>query len=156
MSHEIFVLLSNVLVALLSAGGFWALLEKIPNERRKKREKSVREILIKIDKIDKENDENAKDIKELNNSVHSILNGMKTMYDNQKDCAVKIANSEELSRAYSRDRLNHLSNIYIKQGYIPKEDIIPYKMLGKAYISSGGNSEIKTKFEHCINNLEVK
>lgn len=156
MDQTTMMMISNILVALLSAGGFWALLEKIPNARRKRRDENIKKLLVQINKLDSQATSNRNDIHELSESIKGILNGMNTMYDNQKECSVKIANSEELSRAVSRDRLNHLANLYIKQGYIPQEGIIPFKLLGKAYIESGGNSETRTKFEHCIEELPVR
>ena len=156
MDQTTMMMISNILVALLSAGGFWALLEKIPNARRKRRDENIKNLLVQINKLDSQANSNKNDIHELSESIKAILNGMNTMYENQKECAIKITNSEELSRAVSRDRLNYLANLYIKQGYIPQEGIIPFKLLGKAYVESGGNSETKTKFEHCINELPVR
>lgn len=68
----------------------------------------------------------------------------------------ELESTTDLCRSYSRDRLNYLSEKYIKQNYIPKEDVISYRMLGESYINSGGNTETKTKFEYVINELEVK
>lgn len=155
MNHEAAVLITNVLVALLSAGGFWAFLEKIPNSRRKKREATTNKMISIIDKIDSDSTKNMETVKELSEILNSVTKNITELYDGQKSCGIKIQNSEELSRAFARDRLNFLSNKYIEQGFIPTEDIISFKLLGKAYIESGGNSETKTKFEHCIETLPV-
>lgn len=155
MSHELMVMLTNILVALLSAGGFWALLEKIPNERRRKRQEAQQHLSEAIDKIDKASEENREAIRSLSTAIQNMMANMAELYDGQKSCRVRIENSEDLSRAFARDRLNYLSNLYIDRGYIPTEDIIPFKLLGQAYIKSGGNSETKTKFEHCIETLPV-
>lgn len=119
MSIPIFI--SNILVALISAGGFWALLEHSFEERRKTREEKIDKIVADVDDIKKELDA-----------------------------------STELSKAFSRERLNRLSEKYMALGYIPKEDIISYKLLGDAYKNANGNTEVKTKFEYAMENLEVK
>lgn len=114
-------LVVNIIVALVSAGGFWALIERGLEKSREKREESIQQLIAEVKEI-------KKDLKE----------------------------TTELSKAYSRDRLNYLSEKYMREGYIPKEDIISYKLLGSAYIAANGNTEVRTKFEHNIENLEVK
>ena len=155
MDHELAIMLTNILVALLSAGGFWALLEKIPNARRKKREENQKILLDKINQLDTSASKNREAITALSKAVQGMIKNMNELYEGQKECGVKIQNSEGLSRAYARDRLNFLSNKYMGQGYIPTEDVISYKLLGQAYIQSGGNSETSTKFNHCIEELPV-
>ena len=114
-------LLTNIIVALFSAGGFWALLETSLKSRKKTKDK-------KLDKL----------------------------IDDVKNIKTELESTTDLCRSYSRDRLNYLSEKYMKQGYVPKEDIISYTMLGNSYINSGGNTETKTKFEYVIEELEVK
>ena len=115
------VLISNILIALLSAGGFWALLEHIFESKRKTNGEKLDKLIEDIDDIKKELDASA-----------------------------------ELSKAFSRERLNRLSEKYLGLGYIPKEDVISYKLLGTAYKNANGNTEVKTKFEYVMENLEVK
>lgn len=115
------ILISNVIVALVSAGGFWALLEHTLESKRKTREEKLDKLIADIDDIKKELDASA-----------------------------------ELSKAFSRERLNRLSEKYMALGYIPKEDVISYKLLGTAYKNANGNTEVKTKFEYVMENLEVK
>ena len=156
MDHELMVMITNVLVALFSAGGFWVLLEKIPSERRRKREEKQKQLWDKIDKIDADTCANSEAIAELSSALKGMITNMTELYDGQKSCGVRITNTEELSKAFARDRLNYLCNKYIEYGFIPKEDIIAFKLLGQAYISTNANTEIKTKFEHCINTLHVQ
>ena len=162
MDHEMMVLITNVLVALLSAGGFWAFLEKIPSARRKRREEASKKLIDAIDKIDLESSENKACIEALSEAIKNMMTNVDTisqnineLYEGQMKCGVRIENSEELARAYARDRLNYLANLYIDNGWIPTEDIVPFKLLGQAYIQSGGNTETRVKFEHCIENLPV-
>ena len=115
------ILISNVLVALVSAGGFWVLIEHTIEDKRKTKEE-------KLDKL----------IADVN------------------DIKAELDASTELSKAFSRERLNRLSEKYMALGYIPKEDVISYKLLGTAYKNSNGNTEVKTKFEYVMENLEVK
>lgn len=112
---------STVIVALISAGGFWALIERGLEKSRDARDKNMKELITEVKEVRRE-----------------------------------LKETTELSKAYSRDRLNYLSEKYMQQGYIPKQDIISYKLLGKAYIDSNGNTEVKTKFQHVIDNLEVR
>lgn len=111
----------TIVVALLSAGGFWALIEKGVEKNRKHRDEELSKLITEIKEINKE-----------------------------------LKETTELSKAFSRERLNFLSEKYLKQGYIPKEDIISYTLLGKAYINANGNTEVRTKFEYNVENLEVK
>lgn len=67
----------------------------------------------------------------------------------------ELDENSALTVATARARLNTVSNQYIEQGYIPKKDIVAYKMLGEAYCKHN-NSEVKTRFEWCIKNLKVK
>lgn len=67
-----------------------------------------------------------------------------------------LSNTKIISTATARDRLNYLSNKYLKLGYIPKEEVVNFKLLGETYISAGGNSEVATKFNLCINTLEIR
>lgn len=54
-----------------------------------------------------------------------------------------------LTLAISRDRLNHLCNRFLEQGYIPLDEYDSFIEIGKAYIDSGGNSSIKAKYIRC-------
>lgn len=115
------ILISNILIALISAGGFWTLMDHALKESRKTREEKLNKLI---------NDVN--DIKE------------------------ELNTTTELSKAYSREKLNRLSEKYLTNGYIPKEDVVSYKLLGEAYKNADGNTEVRTKFEFVIENLEVK
>lgn len=66
-----------------------------------------------------------------------------------------VESNTEITVANGRDRLNHLSNTFMELGYIPRNDYVSYKLLGDAYCKKY-NSEVKTRYEWCINNLEVK
>ncbi len=118
---SITLLISNIIVALVSAGGFWTLIEHTFEKRKKRRDDKIDTLI--------------KDITEMNK---------------------KLEYTEELSKAFSRDRLNHLSERYISQGYVPKGDIISYKLLGQAYVNADGNTEVKAKYQFVMDNLEVK
>lgn len=115
------ILISNILVALVSAGGFWTLMDHTFEKSKKTREEKLDKLITDIDDIKKE-----------------------------------LNSTTELSKAYSREKLNQLSEKYLTTGYIPKEDIVSYKMLGEAYKNADGNTEVRTKFEFVIENLEVK
>ena len=159
----------SIIIALVSAGGFWGYVEHRYNEKRKSRGDALKEISKDIKDITTEVHNTSKEVSDLETKVSD-------MYTSQLQCAVKLEKindieskfgdlevlidaaqrRSELSLAYARDRLNHLSNKYMEQGFIPKEEIIPYKLLGQAYINSGGNSESATKFKYCIEELPIK
>ena len=111
----------TIVVAIVSAGGFWALLENELKSSRRQREEKI-EILTE-------------EIKQIH---------------------YKLDETTELCKSFSRDRLNYLCEQYMDLGYIPKNDIISFKLLGEAYEHSDGNTEVRTKFEYVIKNLEVK
>lgn len=115
------ILISNIIVALVSAGGFWTLIEHTFEKRRKTKDEKIDKLIADVNSIKQELD-----------------------------------STTELSKSYSRDRLNFLSEKYMALGYVPKEDIISYTLLGKAYINANGNTEVRTKYEYVIENLEVK
>jgi len=118
---SITLLISNIIVALVSAGGFWTLIEHTFEKRKKTKDEKIDELISEI-----------------------------------KDIKKELDSTTDLSKAYSRERLNHLSEKYMSMGYIPKEDIVSYTLLGNAYINAGGNTEVRTKFEYIKENLEVK
>ena len=82
---------------------------------------------------------------------HTIEEVLKRMDEMEE----KLDSNTELTVANARDRLNHLSNTFMEQGYIPRKEIVSYTLLGDAYCKKH-NSEVKTRYEWCINNLEVR
>ena len=159
----------SIIIALISAGGFWAYVEHRYNDKRKSRGKKLDEISQDLKTITSEIAKNGDGLVKLEDKVGELsqnqmqcavklekIESIETKFGNLEDLIDTLKKKTDLSVAYARDRLNHLSNKYLDQGFIPKEDIIPYKLLGQAYIDSGGNSETKTKFLHCINELPVK
>lgn len=175
--------LPGIIIALIGAGGFWAYLEKKQDVKRESREKIFNEALANLDKIEEKVDKTSTSIAKVEtrvettgDSVEKLDKQVDELYQGQMQCATKLGkleqiedrfgdisnivssakNTSNLSMAYARDRLNYLSNIYMKKGYIPQEDIVSFKLLGEAYIDAGGNSETKTKYLYCINKLPVE
>lgn len=158
----------TVIVALVGAGGFWGYLEYRDKARREERNQKWDTTIESINSLSEQ-------MKQTSDQLLKVEKQIRELYDGQMQCAVKLNKIEDienkfgnlenlitevksgsvLSIAVARDRLNYLANKYMKQGYIPAEDIIPFKLLGQAYIDSGGNTETKTKFLHCINELDV-
>ena len=167
--HILVAAIPSIIIALVSAGGFWGYVEHRYNEKRKSRSETLKEISKDIKDITTEVQNTNKEVSELETKVSNMyqsqlqcatklekISDLEDKFGNLEDLIGAVQKRSELSLAYARDRLNHLSNKYMDYGYIPKEDVIPYKLLGKAYIDSGGNSETATKFNHCIEELPVK
>ena len=162
---ELFTVISQaivpVLVALLSAGGFWSYREKQKEEKTKNRDEQITKVCQEISNISaqvEKIDKTITDLQEGQNVCAVKLDRLKDIenkFGNFETLIDELKDGSALSIAFARDRLNYLANKYIKQGYIPKEDIIPFKMLGETYIACKQNSEVKLKFQHCIDNLPV-
>lgn len=175
--------LPGIIVALIGAGGFWAYLEKKQDIKRESRAKAFDAAFSNLSKIEEKVDKTSTSIAKVEervettgNSVEKLDKQVDELYQGQMQCATKLSkleqiedrfgdisnivssakNTSNLSMAYARDRLNYLSNMYMKKGYIPQEDIVSFTLLGEAYIDAGGNSETKTKYLHCINKLPVE
>lgn len=142
----------SIVIALIGAGGFWGYLEYRDREKRKDKNNRLEEISNGLKDITEAINKTDEDVNRLEKQVTELHSG-------QMQCAVKLANLEmstELSKAYARDRLNRLANRYMDQGYIPADEVVPFKLLGQAYIDASGNTETKTKYLHCIEELDVK
>lgn len=161
--------LPEMIVALVGAGGFWAYVEHRYSDRKKSKS-------TKLDTIIKELKEVTESISKTDATVDKLSNCVDDLSQGQMQCATKldkirdienkfgdleylikdVKTGNNLSLAFSRDRVNHLANIYMKLGYIPQDEYIAFKLLGQAYLEAGGNSEIKEKYEYCIDELEVE
>lgn len=160
--------LPEMIVALVGAGGFWAYVEHRYNDRKKAKS-------TKLDTIIKELKDVTESISKTDAAVYKLSDCVDDLSQGQMQCATKldkirdienkfgdledliqdVKTGNSLSLAFSRDRVNHLANIYMKLGYIPQDEYIAFKLLGQAYLDAGGNSEIKEKYEYCIEELEV-
>ena len=160
--------ITPVLVALVASGGFWTYLEKKKEESHKSRSETLTKAFQDISNISERVDKTGRAVDELESKVASLQESQTmcaTKLDKIKELENKFGNLEvlidelkdgsALSVAYARDRLNFLSNKYMNQGYIPKEDIIPFKLLGETYIKCKQNTEVKLKFQHCIEKLPI-
>lgn len=78
-------------------------------------------------------------------AIRKDISDIKQSYDN----------NNELTLAISRDRINHLCNKYIEQGYVPLNEYDAFIAIGDSYIKCGGNSIVKEKFIKC-KDLKVK
>lgn len=93
--------------------------------------------------------ERTKDVQSIKEAAQGMQKELETMNE-------KLDQTHNLSLATARDRLNYVSHKYQEQGYIPKEDYVPYKMIGEAYIENGGNTVVAEEFINCIENLPRK
>ena len=161
--------LPEMIVALVGAGGFWAYIEHRYSDRKKAKS-------TKLDTIIKELKEVTESISKTDATVDKLSNCVDDLSQGQMQCATKldkiraleskfgdledlikdVKTGNSLSLAFSRDRVNHLANIYMKLGYIPQDEYIAFKLLGQAYLDAGGNSEVKEKYDYCIDELEVE
>lgn len=67
----------------------------------------------------------------------------------------ELKSNTELTVAHSRKTLNDDCIRFIEQDFIPKDEYVSFKLLGDEYCKKH-NSEVKTRYEWCISNLEVK
>jgi vacuolar-type H+-ATPase subunit I/STV1 len=114
----------TIIVAIFGSSGMWAFVTHIA-EKRSERTKNVQSIKETVQEMQKE---------------------LEVMNE-------KLDQTHDLSLATARDRLNYVSHKYQEQGYIPKEDYVPYKMIGDAYIKNSGNTVVAEEFINCIENL---
>jgi len=161
--------LPEMIVALVGAGGFWAYIEHRYSDRKKAKSTKLDTIIKELKEVTESISKTDATVKKLSNCVDDLSQGQMqcaTKLDKIRDIENKFGDLEDLikdvktgnnlSLAFSRDRVNHLANIYMKLGYIPQDEYIAFKLLGQAYLESGGNSEIKEKYEYCIDELEVE
>lgn len=57
---------------------------------------------------------------------------------------------ENMILAVGRDRLLYLAKYYISIGFIPEDSYEAFDEMGKAYLSMGGNSLVKKKYEEAL------
>lgn len=137
----------TVLVTLIGAGGFWGFLQWLL-ERLGKRTSNRK----KLETI-------SRSITEFSTSIDSFKRDValeqRAILDKIEKVEKKIELTTDLSRADARRSLNKMCNTYIKLGYIPYDEYVAFKSLGESYIRAGGNTEIKDKFELCINTLDT-
>lgn len=124
-------------IAILGSGGLWGFLQFLLDSKFKKRSETLENINAKLDKVvtSQEMEELRSDIKSLKEDVY---------------------HAKELSMGTARDRINNLCNKYNKLGFIPYDEYVSFKAIGESYVSAGGNTEVKTKFNWALENLEVK
>ena len=80
---------------------------------------------------------------------------LQCLSDDLRDIKTALDSAKELSMCTARDRTNYLSNRYLDMGYIPLKDADSFFEIGDCYISNGGNSSVKAKFEKA-KQLEIK
>ena len=62
----------------------------------------------------------------------------------------KMTPYEKVTMGLGREKLTTLSKKYIKQKYIPEDEIESFKELGEAYLDAGGNSMVKELYQEAI------
>lgn len=67
----------------------------------------------------------------------------------------KLDKTSEVSLSTARDRVNYLCKRYERLGYIPADENVAFRCLGKTYCEVG-NTEVKERFEYCSEHLEVR
>ena len=116
-----------IIVAMFGSSGMWAFFTHLTEKRS----------------------ERTKDVQVIKEAAESMQISLEALND-------KLDQTHNLSLATARERLNYVSHKYQEQGYIPKDDYVPYKMIGEAYIENGGNTVVAEEFKNCIENLPRK
>lgn len=140
MTHN----LITVLVAVISSSGLWGLMQHLVDKKVRKRQEIFKSINIRLDTVPTK-----EDICELKQDLNEMRADVRFLKD-------VSAHTKDLSLSSARNTLNTLSNKYIALGYIPDDEYVAYRSIGKSYIESGGNTEIKTKYELVMRTLSVK
>ncbi len=134
MTKEVMI---TIIIAIIGSSGLWGFLQWWLETKCKRKDKTLKDMNAKLDKLA---------TKEEINSISDELVLIKNVLDTDRDLTLSMA----------REKLNEMSNRYLALGYIPYEEYVAYNSIGEAYIRAGGNSEIKTKFELVLEDLEVK
>lgn len=116
-----------IIVAMFGSSGMWAFFTHLTEKRS----------------------ERTKDVQLIKETVENMQKSLETLNN-------KFDQTNNLSLATARDRLNYVSHKYQDQGYIPKDDYVPYKLIGEAYIENDGNTIVAEEFKNCIENLPRK
>ena len=116
-----------IIIAVIGSNGLWIFFSSIL-EKKSKKHSDLEELK-----------EDVKDIKLEIDKIDALL-----------------TNTNDLAKSTARDRLNYLSHKYMDKGYIPKEYVTPYKLIGEAYKNNGGNTIVAEEFEMCMKELPIK
>lgn len=119
--------LTVIIVAVIGSNGLWMFFSKILDKKSKR----------------------YKDYEQLKN----------TIIDVKKEIEALTALGEKnnnLAKATARERLNRLNHKYRKQGYIPSDDLVAYKLIGEAYEEADGNTVVFEEFKLCMDELPRK
>ncbi len=127
----------TIIIAIAGSGGIWGVIQYLLETKVTKNKESLKTITDKLSKV-----ATSDEVSQLSNTISDIY--------------AELEMTKDVALAASRDRLNQLSNEYLKLGYIPLDDYVAYKSLGDSYINAGGNLEIRTKFNLVMDSLEVK
>lgn len=119
--------LTVIIVAVIGSNGLWMFFSKML-DRKSKRYRDYEELKETISII-KEDIEALNALGEKNNN---------------------------LAKATARERLNRLNHKYRKQGYIPSDDFVAYKLIGEAYEEADGNTVVFEDFKLCMEELPRK
>ena len=116
-----------IVLAIIGSNGIWVFFSKILEKKGKKH----------------------KDLIELKASIKEIKDEIDGMND-------LLKKTNELAKSTARDRLNYLNHVYLDQNYIPKESVVPYKLIGESYKRNDGNTVVAEEFDMCMKELPVK
>lgn len=134
MTKEVMI---TIVLAIIGSSGLWGFLQWWLETKCKKKNNTLKDVNSKLDKLATKTEMT---------SITDELVLIKNALDTDRDLTMSMA----------REKLNEMSNRYLKLGYIPVDEYVAYTSIGEAYIRAGGNSEIKTKFELVEEDLDVK
>ena len=134
----------TVVIAVIGSSGIWGLIQHILDVKVRKRQDTINYLEKRLGRVPTK-----EDIKDIRQDITEVRTDLKYL----KDITL---HTKDLSLSSARNTLNILSNKYISLGYIPEDEYVAYKSIGKSYIESGGNTEIKTKYELVMRTLSVK
>lgn len=119
--------LTVIIVAVIGSNGLWMFFSKILDKKSKR----------------------YRDYEQLTKTIKTIKEEIEVL-------TTLGEKNNNLAKATARERLNRLNHKYRKQGFIPSDDLVAYKLIGEAYEEADGNTVVFEEFKLCMEELPRK
>lgn len=111
------------------------------------------EYIAEIQRRDNEHNELTREIKEMRGEFRE---GFRRSEEQYQDLASELKSVKGADIMILGDRINSRSTLYLKQGYIPAEEMMEYQGLYDTYKDLGGNHGVDTLFEKTVSSLPLR
>lgn len=109
--------------------------------------------LAEVQQRNDEHDELTREIKEMRDEFRKEFRRSEEQY---QDLASELKCVKGADIMILGDRINSRSTAYLKQGYIPAEEMMEYQGLYDTYKDLGGNHGVDTLFEKTVASLPLR